>query len=735
MFKKIKVLRIINFLVITLCFSLLFVSVKVNAADLYVYNGKVEYSYNGIDGGEPVDVTDGTYGASVDLVAKPAEGNRFLYWTNHNKVISSEDHFTMIFYGGENVSAVFTNDRRRAIIYIDANNDLLGMKFYGTDLGGQQGEIGEIQSPVKLGYTFDGWLEPTESPLNDIFIRATYTVDSEINQVLPEEAVNGFKFGYCLTQEKLALIVDVDVDGDIVEMGVIYNTAGDPMEATSSKIVKALRYSSDYEFSVHLAMNHDGDEVYAYAYAVTKSDESYTTQYSDLLTIKRNPTITYDLKEASAHFVARNTTVADFMTDFNRVNVSTTEVAGIYGAGDIAQYDFWKSEEALKNWGYLLTYFLSFYAEGSDQAKFYSRIIADPLETEASYNIVSLDLQGFLNKTHYTDLGSNSSIDFTILSNAYHYNIANQIKDKLYDGVHPEPWKMGYTFVGWIDTYENPAIVPIIANMTLNPLWTINQYEISFNSNGGSAVNAITQDFNTAVMAPSAPIKTGYTFGGWYSDVGLLVSYEFTTMPAASITLYAKWIINQYTLSFNSNGGSAVSSITRDYNTAVMAPSAPIKTGFIFSGWYRDKNFTFEFTFPTTMPAADTWLYARWQRGEDITVQAYDIEEFNSSYSPAGYVNLDSNSLPNDVANWYRIILGAGPNEWTFVVRAVLPAGTANPAWTENDLYSIYVHIGHSQYATISARGIIVGDVILFKAADFPPHSGIVDIPTMIFVN
>ena len=67
---------------------------------------------------------------------------------------------------------------------------------------------------------------------------------------------------------------------------------------------------------------------------------------------------------------------------------------------------------------------------------------------------------------------------------------------------------------------------------------------ISFNSNGGSAVDPIIQDYGSAVSAPPAPTKANYIFTGWYSDAGLSNAYTFTTMPTVNITLYAKWTAN-----------------------------------------------------------------------------------------------------------------------------------------------------------------------------------------------
>ncbi|MCK7504569.1 MAG: InlB B-repeat-containing protein [Desulfobacterales bacterium] len=84
-------------------------------------------------------------------------------------------------------------------------------------------------------------------------------------------------------------------------------------------------------------------------------------------------------------------------------------------------------------------------------------------------------------------------------------------------------------------------------NVTITAQWTINQYTITFEANGGSAVAAITQDYNTAYRSVQRPTKTGYTFNGWSQAVP-------ATMPAGSVTLTAQWTINQYTITFDANG-------------------------------------------------------------------------------------------------------------------------------------------------------------------------------------
>ena len=292
------------------------------------------------------------------------------------------------------------------------------------------------------------------------------------------------------------------------------------------------------------------------------------------------------------------------------------------------------------------------------------------------------------------------------------------------------PTKEGYTFKGWSgteldgDTNKNVTIVSgSIGNRTYTANWTINQYTISFESNGGSAVSSITQDYGTTVTKPSDPIKASYDFKGWYTDnTTFNNAYTFDTMPAENFTIYAKWTateynieymlyggtatpanqtkytveslditlknptkegyafkgwsgtdlegstnmsvtitngssghrtymanwtINQYTISFDSNEGSAVDSITQDYATTVTKPSDPIKANYDFKGWYRD-NTTFNnaYTFDT-MPAENITIYAKW------TATEYNIEYmlYGGTVTPANPTKYTVESLDITLKN------------------------------------------------------------------------------------
>lgn len=182
------------------------------------------------------------------------------------------------------------------------------------------------------------------------------------------------------------------------------------------------------------------------------------------------------------------------------------------------------------------------------------------------------------------------------------------------------PTKEGYSFKGWFldkDVWNMPFTAnslvdaPIQNDMTVYAKWEINQYTISFNSNGGSDITAITQDYNTVVVAPAVPTKIENVFDGWYNDLELTTIFAFTTMPSEDITLYAKWSTIQYTISFNTNGGTEIDPIVLDYGTVVIEPTAPTKTGFEFAGWYRDIELTNYYTF-STMPEENITLYSDW---------------------------------------------------------------------------------------------------------------------------
>src|SRR5690554_2137783 len=209
----------------------------------------------------------------------------------------------------------------------------------------------------------------------------------------------------------------------------------------------------------------------------------------------------------------------------------------------------------------------------------------------------------------------------------------------------PNTSKVGYTLDGWYTSLNNGQTFDekwsftnnkVTTDITLYAKWIINQYTITFNSNGGSSVSSITQDYATTVSKPTDPTKVGYTFAGWYSDSNLNTPYTFTTMPAEDITLYAKWNIITYSINYELDGGdnhvSNPSSYTVETNTITL--SEPSKEGYTFSGWYSDEQYTVEVLEITQGSIGDITLYAKW------SINNYTVNYYNHDYDSLSTIPL-----------------------------------------------------------------------------------------------
>ena len=201
----------------------------------------------------------------------------------------------------------------------------------------------------------------------------------------------------------------------------------------------------------------------------------------------------------------------------------------------------------------------------------------------------------------------------------------------------------GHTFKGW---YDNEGLTgdPVTAiggtemgNKEYWAKWEINQYTITFDTAGGSAIAPITQDYGTAITAPADPTREGYTFAGWDTAIP-------ATMPAHNMTITAQWTVNQYTITFDTDGGSEVAPITQDYGSAITAPAAPTREGYTFTGW--DK------TIPATMPAGDMTITAQWTVNQ-YTI-TYDLDGGTAEGNPDTYtVETDAFTIKNPTRPGY----------------------------------------------------------------------------------
>lgn len=189
------------------------------------------------------------------------------------------------------------------------------------------------------------------------------------------------------------------------------------------------------------------------------------------------------------------------------------------------------------------------------------------------------------------------------------YKVSYYLDDDLYkkqtykqgDNIIPEenPTKEGHTFSGWS---EIPELMPD-HDVDVFGSFTVNDYKVTFISEG-SIIKEETLAFGTTISIPESPEKVGHTFTGWNPTVD-------TTVPAHDVTYTAQFSVNQYTITFDTDGGTEIAPITQDYGTSITKPENPTKEGYTFTGWNAE--------IPEIMPAENLTVKATW------TINAYKL--------------------------------------------------------------------------------------------------------------
>ncbi len=141
----------------------------------------------------------------------------------------------------------------------------------------------------------------------------------------------------------------------------------------------------------------------------------------------------------------------------------------------------------------------------------------------------------------------------------------------------------------------------------------VNQYTVTFDSQGGTAVSAQTVDYGTTISQPADPVLTGYTFAGWFTEPSCANPWLFGSGKVeGDTTLYARWTINQYTVAFDPQGGSAIAPQTVNHNGYAADPGAPARTGYTFGGWFQEAGCVTQWVFAIDTVTENRTLYAQW---------------------------------------------------------------------------------------------------------------------------
>jgi Domain of unknown function (DUF5011)/Listeria-Bacteroides repeat domain (List_Bact_rpt) len=207
-----------------------------------------------------------------------------------------------------------------------------------------------------------------------------------------------------------------------------------------------------------------------------------------------------------------------------------------------------------------------------------------------------------------------------------------------------------YTFSWWNDqiawTWTRYTDAQSVNNLTttsggiitLYAQRTLNTYLVTFVDRDSTVLSTGMVDHGSGAIAPSDPIRTGYTFSGWNTNFSIITGDTIVT---------GEYTINQYTIMFDTDGGTSIPSITDDYWTGIIAPTNPTKTGYTFSGWVP--------TIPATMPAMDVTLTGQWTiNSYTLSYTGWWADWWTAPTSQTGDYNTDITLATNTFTRvWY----------------------------------------------------------------------------------
>jgi uncharacterized repeat protein (TIGR02543 family) len=257
--------------------------------------------------------------------------------------------------------------------------------------------------------------------------------------------------------------------------------------------------------------------------------------------------------------------------------------------------------------------------------------------------------------------------------------------------------RSGYTFSGW-NTLANGSGTSYTttfamgnSNVTLYAQWTINDYTITFNKNDAAATGSMANQsikYNaTAALSPNSYIKDGWSFNGWATSATGAVVYgdeDNYKIGASNVTLYAKWVSNPYTITFNKNDAAATGTMAAQTiasgSTAALSANTFVKSGWTFTGWATTSTgaVVYQNSVNYTMGTANVTLYAKWVVNNHIVT--FNKNDAAATGSMSTQTIAENASVP-------LTTIGFEKPGYTFAGWATSANGTA--IYTNQDLYTM----------------------------------------------
>lgn len=568
-------------------------------------------------------------------------------------------------------------------IYYTRNEVTLHFESKGgttvSDIKAPYGSAVETPSdPKRTGYTFKGWdpAVPDKMPMDDLTVSAqweinTYTVkfDSAGGSAVADQTVNydstaqkpetpkkeGYVFVQWLGKDQQGYDFNTPVTSDLTLTAQW--TAGETGYTVEHYLEKADK-AGEYEIDGTSTLQMRGTTGTKTA-ATSKTYAGFTSEGVNQLTIAANGSTVVKI------YYKRNTVTLHFLGDNNE------EVATLRG-----KYDTQVARPTdPKRAGYTFT--------GWDQNIPAAFPAADQTyqatwqaNTDTPYTVkhYRADLNGiYAEKLCETETGLTGTTGAQTNASA-----------RSYEGFTAQPVQQ-QTISG-----DGRTVVKIY--------YTRDQATLHFDSKGGTVVGDIKAPYESEIIAPADPKRTGYTFKGWDPAVP-------EKMPLQDLTLSAKWQINTYTVQFDTDGGeTTVPDQKVEYLGVVSKPEAPKKKGYTFVQWMDDNKKGYDFN---TSVTGDVKLTAQWTEGET----EYTVEHYLEKINEAGAYDLDAGATvqmrgttgtkTEAVSNSYR---GFIPETFTQATIAADGSTTVKIYYRRNTVTLKFLGEGGKPIATVSGK-------------------------------
>ncbi len=302
------------------------------------------------------------------------------------------------------------------------------------------------------------------------------------------------------------------------------------------------------------------------------------------------------------------------------------------------------------------------------------------------------------------------------------------------------PNNQGHIFLGWYTDssyqYEFDFTVEITKDTNLYAQWKPeNAHSVTFDTGQGGPILRTQWVANGASPTePAPPVKLGYSFLGWYKEAAFVNKVNFGAETITQdITYFAQWSVNamaRYFISFNSHGGSHITTISYLEGEELTLPADPDKTGYTFSGWYKDEALNDIFDINTDAVQSDITLHAKWEMNTYTVTYDTNGGEFSDSSTRKTENVLHGNMANNNEGTptksqavflgWHTAQTGQSDSSRYSFQEAVVSDITLYAHWSEGDVRTVNFHVDGG--STIDPIKVEDGSTI--QAPSIPTKTG-----------